>query len=67
MQSLINDILAPFKRHCSPHDRDVGCESGRLMKSLATIVIIFLIIFLVNKYLWEKKKYKKILLLYLKN
>ena len=51
MQSLINDILAPFKRHCSPHDRDTGCESGRLMKSLATIVIIFLIIFLVNKYL----------------
>ena len=49
--NLVNEILKPFKSNCSPHDKDLGCESNRIFKSLVVIVIILLLIYLVNKYL----------------
>jgi len=48
---MFENILNSFKNNCSPHDKDLGCETSRIIKAFISILIIFLIIFLVNKYL----------------
>ena len=40
-----------LNNNCSPHDKDLGCETTRIIKSFAVIAIILLIVCLVNKFL----------------